>query len=685
VPKPNSTALLFLLLCISFTFAQQLNSNIENQGLGCNVSSKPLLAGNGDPALPDPFLKHDGTRISSQSEWACKRNEVIKNLEQYEIGPKPNPESAGVEASLAGNTLTVKVTTSSGSINLTSNVSGTGPCISIGMNGNAGNISGCKSFAFNHDQVVKYAMNDTRNQSDPFYKVYPDLWNKVSNYAAWSWGISRLIDGIIQLKDQLGVDPAKIGIQGCSYAGKMALFGGALDERVTLTVVQESGGGGINAWRLSKAFTARTGTNIEKIDNTNYSWFLPSMKSLNPDRLPHDHHQLLALIAPRPVIVLGNPTQIWLGDESGYRSAIAARKVWEAFGAADRFGFDFAGGHNHCAASSTQSANVTAFVNKFLKDQTANTNISANRPTGNGQDNFQLDTAWTWAPLPKLTGSYGPGGCEGFSVTHSVVPAAAGSVTMDTEGNCHENGASVTLTATPKQGWVFDGWDGDASGTSTTAQITMNANKTVTAKFKVDGCPQYQPTLCGGAAFGDILDNTKEMPATGKCVFIQDFTQIEPAENSTVAINGTRRVCTTGWEADRTGDCGPVAKPAAKIDGGYYVYVEKGTINTYTPANATESNGWKGIVAGARTIPACGGMALTAKPAALRFSMQVLSNKEIRIESNSAATLEIFDLKGKSVANIRLITGSQTVKLALPAGIYLSKIRGMQTTQFMLK
>jgi hypothetical protein len=82
----------------------------------------------------------------------------------------------------------------------------------------------------------------------------------------------------------------------------MALFGGAFDERVALTVAQESGGGGITSWRTSKDFTARTGTSIEKIDNTNYAWFLSSMKSLDPASLPHDHHELIAMIAPRAII-----------------------------------------------------------------------------------------------------------------------------------------------------------------------------------------------------------------------------------------------------------------------------------------------------------------------------------------------------------------------------------------------
>jgi len=392
----------FLLAAFSSAVAQQVNFSVENVGQNCNASYKALLA-TADATLPDPFAMHSGTRISDKSEWACRRNEVKKDLEQYEIGLKPDPSTATVKATYSGSTLTVTITTKDGSINLTSTVSGSGNCVAIGMNNNAGNISGCKQIPFKHDQVVAYSMsNDSHNKNDPFYKVYPDLYGKIGKYAAWSWGISRLIDGIVQVKDQLGVDVTKIGLQGCSYAGKMALFGGALDERVTLTVVQESGGGGINSWRYSKAFTARTGTNIEKIDNTSGIWFLNSMKSLNPDKLPHDHHQLIAMIAPRATIILGNPPYEWLGDESGYKSTIAARKVWQAFGITDYIGFDFAGGHEHCQAASSQSTNVNAFVNRFLKGQNVNTKIEANRPT---VSTFVLDTTVSWT-VPNLTGTY---------------------------------------------------------------------------------------------------------------------------------------------------------------------------------------------------------------------------------------------------------------------------------------
>jgi hypothetical protein len=366
----------------------------ENTGAGCDVMAGPLAQ---NENLPDPFKMNDGTRISTKAQWACRRNEIKKDIEKYEIGTKPEPPM--VEASLSGGTLTVEVTTSSGSLTLSSSVgmaSGSGPhCVAIGMNGNAGNISGCIQIPFRHDQVVTYAGGSgSHNTGDPFYRVYPDLAGKIGKYNAWSWGISRLIDGIDQVKDELNVDMSRIGLQGCSYAGKMALFGGAFDERVALTVAQESGGGGITSWRTSQNFTDRTGTNIEKIDNTNFSWFLQSMRDLDPYSLPHDHHELIAMIAPRAVIALGNPGYEWLGDESGYKSVMAAKEVFKALGVESNIGYDFTGNHGHCQAPSTQQQSVTAFVNKFLKGQDANTAIEI-EPQSNGFDlNWESVVDW---------------------------------------------------------------------------------------------------------------------------------------------------------------------------------------------------------------------------------------------------------------------------------------------------
>lgn len=70
-----------------------------------------------------------------------------------------------------------------------------------------------------HNQVVTYSQTSNRVLTDPYYKLYPDL-TYVGNYSAWSWGISRLIDGIEIVKSQLKADTKRIAATGCSRREK---------------------------------------------------------------------------------------------------------------------------------------------------------------------------------------------------------------------------------------------------------------------------------------------------------------------------------------------------------------------------------------------------------------------------------------------------------------------------------
>ncbi|ORX48937.1 hypothetical protein BCR36DRAFT_263833, partial [Piromyces finnis] len=324
--------------------------------------------------LPDPFEWSNGSgRVKTLAEWECRRNEIKAEIENYELGKKPAPPT-NIKASYSGGTLTVTVNDNGGSLTLTSKISvpsGNGPFpIIIGMNSNTGSLSasqfnGFIQVPFNHDQCAQYSMSGQKNTNSPFYKLYPNL-KQAGDYIAWSWGISRLIDGLEQVKNQIHADMEHIGVTGCSYAGKMALFGGAFDERIALTIPQESGGGGINSWRVSDTIG-----NVEKIDNTNYSWFMQALKnnfgSGKSTRLPYDHHELIAMVAPRAFFTMGNPDYEWLGDKSGYTSAMAALEVWKAMGVEDRFGFNFVGNHMHCSAANSQVSDVNKFIDRFLR------------------------------------------------------------------------------------------------------------------------------------------------------------------------------------------------------------------------------------------------------------------------------------------------------------------------------
>src|SRR5689334_5824554 len=66
---------------------QAAAAGAEDNGAGCAVSLPGSLTANS--LLPDPFTRLDGTRISSVSDWTCRREEILQLAEKYIYGPKP--------------------------------------------------------------------------------------------------------------------------------------------------------------------------------------------------------------------------------------------------------------------------------------------------------------------------------------------------------------------------------------------------------------------------------------------------------------------------------------------------------------------------------------------------------------------------------------------------------------------
>ena len=430
---------------------------VENTGAGCDEPSSLKDANlKSCSTLPDPFEWADGSgRVTDFCDWSCRRNEIKREIEYYEIGEKPTFDN--LTASYSGGTLTVKITNGSNTLTLTSKISvpsGSGPHpIVVGMDGNTGSMSAslfskCIQVPFTHTQIAEYNSGfggGGRSQNDPFYKLYPGTFNTKADYCAWSWGISRIIDGLEIIKDQINADISKIAVTGCSYAGKMALFAGAFDERIALTIAQESGGGGINSWRVS----SKIGSSVEGISNTNYDWFLSSFKSKferSVDKIPYDHHELIAMIAPRAFLAFGNPDYEWLGDESGYISLRAAEEVWKAMGIEDRFGYVIEGGHSHCQASSNQDNAAKSFIQKFLHgDNSQNTTI---RKSTVNADYSSWSKAWSGHSIVNN----GCGNSEETSV--SIADANAGYFLSPNRPNPVSNGETSFDFAIPESGFV---------------------------------------------------------------------------------------------------------------------------------------------------------------------------------------------------------------------------------------
>lgn len=346
------------------------NDNFQLPGI-LPIDKLPEIA-----TLPDPFAWADGSgRSTDFKDWKRHRFEIAHQLQHYELGMKPVTPRDSIEAILNNDTLRVIVHENGEVLLLTAPIKyseGNGPFPAIiGIGRSTGALPEqlfdkrkIAQITFDFTQVMSHTQ---KRGNEPINRLYPEQ-TEMGSYCAWSWGISRLIDGLEKVEKKSRIDLSHLAISGCSFAGKMALFAGAFDERIALTIAREPGGGGVNAWRVSETLE-----NVETLGRTNCAWFLESMRQFagkNVNRLPIDHHELAALIAPRALLVLGNTDYEWLAEESNYVSCQAARMVWKAFGIEDRMGFSIQGGHMHCMLPKSQYPEVEAFIDKFLLGKT---------------------------------------------------------------------------------------------------------------------------------------------------------------------------------------------------------------------------------------------------------------------------------------------------------------------------
>lgn len=334
--------------------------------------------------LPNPFeFSNSKKQVKRFSQWEKRRAEIVRELQHYELGDKPMVPKEDIKARMEGNKLIVDVTVNGNTLTIQANIKypeGDGPFPAIiGMGGMGSGSLPASIFekrniaqiSWNFGQIMSHTQ---KRGTEPINKIYPELI-EMGSYSAWPWGLSRIIDGLEIVGEEISkIDTKHLAVSGCSYAGKMALYCGAFDERVALTIAQEPGGGGVDAWRVSETLG-----HVETLGNTNHSWFMESMFQYageNTARLPMDHHELAALICPRALLVLGNTDYEWLAEESNYVSSVAARQVWKKFGIEDRMGYSIQGGHGHCMLPQSQYPEVEAFVDKFLLGKEANTIIT---------------------------------------------------------------------------------------------------------------------------------------------------------------------------------------------------------------------------------------------------------------------------------------------------------------------
>ena len=370
-------SLILLFACVSAKAQMPFVYNQENTGRHFEKPDMP------EPdklpvirELPDAL---EG--VSTFADWERRRNVIGAQIQHYGIGVKPEVQPEQLKAYLNQDTLTVEVTVNGQTLTITSVIKypDTKPAdgelyaLMIGTSGIAlpTNLFADRPIAtmvFHEKQVNDYGQWGKHHERGEhnFDRLYPHLTANGA-YSEWAWGLSRLIDGLQLLGPEIThIDINRIGVTGCSYAGKMALYCGAFDERIALTIAQEPGGGGAAAWRASH----ESKKNVESLDKTDYHWFLESQKEYfhgdSVYRLPYDQHELCAMICPRALLLLGNPDYEWLANESMLVSAQAAKKVWERFGIGDRMNWSIVGGHGHCQLPEIQWPIVQSFIDTYL-------------------------------------------------------------------------------------------------------------------------------------------------------------------------------------------------------------------------------------------------------------------------------------------------------------------------------
>ncbi len=166
----------------------------------------------------------------------------------------------------------------------------------------------------------------------------PEQWGVLR---AWGWGASRTID---YLATRPEVDARKIGIEGVSRFGKAAMVTMAVEPRFAVALVSSSGLAGAKPYRRD------FGQIVENLTNSyeghwmagnflKYGAAESRFGAKTANDLPVDAHEVIALCAPRPVLIgcglVANGDAHWIDHQGSFMAAVAAGPAYRLLGARD--------------------------------------------------------------------------------------------------------------------------------------------------------------------------------------------------------------------------------------------------------------------------------------------------------------------------------------------------------------
>jgi len=367
-------SLVFIIFCslVILSKAQQFTPNYDE-------SKVPAYK------LPDPLIFNDGTRVSDKISWTRRRNEILTIFQTEVYGKSPewigklsSTEISSDMNALQGKAIRkeIKITLKNQNrshdmilllylpksakpvpvflgLNFVGNHSVTDES-GIGITStwmrndkNAGITENKATEAgrgtdYNSWQVKELISKGYGLATMYYGDVDPDFDDNFQNgvhalytekrddsswgtIAAWAWGLSRIMD---YLETNQSVDSKRVIVMGHSRLGKAALWAGATDERFAAVISNNSGCGG------AALSMRKYGETVGRINSSFTHWFCDNFNKYNDkeENLPVDQHELLALIAPRPLYVASAVEDQWADPRGEFLSCLYASPVYVLLG-----------------------------------------------------------------------------------------------------------------------------------------------------------------------------------------------------------------------------------------------------------------------------------------------------------------------------------------------------------------
>jgi endo-1,4-beta-xylanase len=457
--------------------------------------------------LPDPFTFFNGRKVKSVADWNHRREELKDLAQYYEFGYMPGPPQSLTAASTSSgpfNTIAVSIgdkgQTASFSARLTlpAQTSGRVPpypvIVELDPLATTGNPTYTNA-GYAVLSIPTYSIaSDNGQHVGAYFSLYPYDVTKGADAGVlmtWAWGASRGTDALAYL---VAHDPTyanlldlnKLVVTGFSRWGKATLVAGFLDERFKVTAPGGSGSGGATPYRYDSfgntparsapfgnlyPWGRSTGAEVlgdhvrHQTHNSNemVRRFLndivptavePRMYQTETfgygNRMPYDHHEEIAAIAPRAVLI-DNTNDDYAdnaeGDSIGYE---AAMPVYKFLGVPQNLALDlYMGGGGHSLKPS-QAQNIVNFSNFVLYGTPLTADVQTQLTT---DPYLNAGTYTTYygglnAMMPWLATAPHANLLTGLVLSAGALNSAFNQDTNNYSLNVPSNATATTLTAT---------------------------------------------------------------------------------------------------------------------------------------------------------------------------------------------------------------------------------------------